>query len=137
MFDIEIVMYLLFVLLASLIYQIIIIYYRTKRRPTVHKQTQTNVKHSSIGIQTDLTKLPVKIHTDIQNLSAQTQTEAINFSTSLKRKQNNQVFGYRTFQFKPVMNQPNTSEQEPLPGGRGQILHTLSIRGVGRGTTLG
>ena len=102
MFDIEIGMYLLFVLLASMIYQIIIIYYRTKRRPTVHKQTQTNVKHSSIGIQTDLTKLPVKIHTDIQNLSVQTQTEAINFSTSLKRKQINQVFGYRTFQFKPV-----------------------------------
>ena len=96
MFDIEIGMYLLFVLLASLIYQIIIIYYRTK-----------------------------------------TQTEAIHLSNSLKRKQINQVFGYRTFQFKPVMNQPNTNEQEPLPGGRGQILHTLSIRGVGRGTILG
>ena len=99
MFDIEIGMYLLFVLLESLVYQIIIIYYRTKRRPPVHKQTQRNVKHSSIGIQTDLTKSPVEIHTDIKNLSVQTQTEAINFSASFKRKQTNQVFGYRSFQF--------------------------------------
>ena len=137
------------VLVLCIMCKVIVLYLRQTRRQYAQKQTQatttcinvntqTYSKTVSVQAQTSTIKWSVPVQTDFQKLRAETQTDPVTLSGSFRNNPVNQVKGTpRPRRLSQFVSQINANRRIPSPMGRGHILNSLPVQGVGRGIDIG
>ena len=88
--------------------------------------------------QTSTIKWSVPVQTVFLNITTRTQTDPVTLSGSFRNNPVNQVIGTpRPRRLSQFVSQINANRRITSPVGRGHILNSLPVQGVGRGIDLG